>query len=287
MVPLLWKIEGATPSYVFGTIHLPDPRLLDWPPSLSEAFEQADVLYTEIPLDLMTQTKAMQAMMLPGEETLQDHLPQDLYRRLAAYVEKHGQTIVFLNKWKIWAATVQLALLDHLEAMTRYDPLDLALYKKAMLAGAETDALETVQEQIAVFEGFTKQQQIDLLRDSLDQMEQADAEGLGPSEAMLLAYLSGDESELLQTMHESLGSSDPTSDEFYDRLITTRNHRMAERILAKMASRAGKVHFFAVGAGHTVGEEGVVALLRKAGLTVTRIGRSAKTPAAAAGGAKP
>jgi uncharacterized protein YbaP (TraB family) len=46
---------------------------------------------------------------------------------------------------------------------------------------------------------------------------------------------------------------------------------MVDRLLAKRAERPDKTCFFAVGALHYAGETGIIGLLRKKGLTVTRV----------------
>ena len=55
--------------------------------------------------------------------------------------------------------------------------------------------------------------------------------------------------------------------EFEERIVTDRNRRMAERMQPMLTAGAA---FVAVGALHLPGEEGIVALLREAGWTVTR-----------------
>ena len=58
---------------------------------------------------------------------------------------------------------------------------------------------------------------------------------------------------------------------FMDALLIQRNHVMAERIGEKLKAAPGKGLFFAIGAGHLIGEEGVLKLLEKQGLKVTRV----------------
>jgi hypothetical protein len=47
---LIWKIEkdGLRPSYLFGTIHLADPRLLTLKPAVRKAFDESSTLGLEI-----------------------------------------------------------------------------------------------------------------------------------------------------------------------------------------------------------------------------------------------
>ena len=48
--PFLYRIDGAVPSHLFGTIHLPDERVLELPSSVERALDDADAVYTEVKL---------------------------------------------------------------------------------------------------------------------------------------------------------------------------------------------------------------------------------------------
>ena len=45
--PALIELDTEPPSWLFGTIHLPDPRVTRLHPDAARAFEQADAVYTE------------------------------------------------------------------------------------------------------------------------------------------------------------------------------------------------------------------------------------------------
>jgi uncharacterized protein YbaP (TraB family) len=55
------------------------------------------------------------------------------------------------------------------------------------------------------------------------------------------------------------------------RVLDARNRVMVDRLLAKRAERPNKTLFFAVGTLHYAGNEGIIALLEKKGLKVTRV----------------
>jgi uncharacterized protein YbaP (TraB family) len=87
----------------------------------------------------------------------------------------------------------------------------------------------------------------------------------------LTLYLSGDEEKLVEKSMESLESSDALSDKYLDVLMTSRNIRMADRIAQKLRANPGKSYFFAIGAGHYPGTDGIVALLQQKGFSVSRV----------------
>ncbi len=61
---------------------------------------------------------------------------------------------------------------------------------------------------------------------------------------------------------------DPSLKDMYDELITNRNYAMTEKIEGFL--KTDKNYFVVVGAGHVIGEEGIVALLRKKAYRVSQ-----------------
>ena len=80
--PFLWKTESQQSSYLFGTIHLADPRATTLHSSVETAFEVSDYVYTEIPLDTKDMLSQVSHLMLEGNTTLVDLVPSEYYREL-------------------------------------------------------------------------------------------------------------------------------------------------------------------------------------------------------------
>jgi hypothetical protein len=270
--PFLWRIDGPAPAYLFGTIHLPDPRLFPLPRAVQSAFDSADVVYTEIDMAPETQRRALGHLLLPGNETLRRVLPPPLYERLAAYLAAHGGTIDAVLRLKVWAAAATLPQLAYAERFRRGEPpLDLFLFNEARLAGKDTAALETIEMQVAAMESQGRAGEIALLRETLEQLEAADRVGENPIDELIVAYLAGDAEQLL-----ALANADVRSDSSRDlmkRLLDGRNRTMATEIQRSLGERPDDVHFFAAGALHFPGEAGIVALLLAQGLKVERVAR--------------
>ena len=270
--PFLWKIEGAKPSYVFGTIHLSNPEVTKLTPATQKAFDSADALYTEVPMDKANQLKAAGALM--GAESLSDVLPKDLYARADAELRRINPVLTLepLGKLKIWALAITLVLIEEQLKNPGGQPLDAILYANAEGAGKQVGGIETFEEQVGVFDAFSKDEQIVMLRATLDDMERARKEGRSPLDEMRKAYLGGDLEKLDKLMNEWMTGLDPKLlARFMDALLTKRNHGMAERISAKVKTAPDKSQFFAIGAAHLIGDEGVLKLLEKQGLKVTRV----------------
>jgi uncharacterized protein YbaP (TraB family) len=280
--PLLWAVGRTNPSYLFGTIHLPDPRVVTLSPSVERALSDAGSLVTEIPMDAALQMSVMGKVMLPGDQTLADVIGAPLAARFDRAIEQSlpkdsppgtAQMLgKLMNRMKPWAAMTQLSLLEFLpDMMAGRKPLDAMLWERAQKAGKEVGALETIDEQLAVFEQFSIPEQKRLLELTLDGLDEARGKPKSPTQELIDAYLTGDLDVLSRAMNDAMKGDRELMTRFTSVALDARNVVMATRIRARLSEHPGTRYFFAVGAAHYAGDGGVVALLRKAGLEVTRV----------------
>ncbi len=279
--PFLWRVDGKTPLYLFGTIHVPDDRVLALPPSVLKAFTESTAVYTEIPMDSATQMGVMGKVMLPDGTQLSDVIGERLYARMTAAAEKtlgaeHAGMGAMLGplfqRMKPWAAMSQLSLLEFLpEMLAGKQPLDAMLYSRAQADGKKVGALETPDEQIAVFESFTVSEQTRMLELTLDEIERVKPGEQTQTQALIDAYLSGDMNVVSQVMEDAMTGDRALMARFQDIAITRRNTQMTQRIQALRREQPSTVFFIAVGTAHYAGSTGIVAQLQKAGLKVARV----------------
>jgi uncharacterized protein YbaP (TraB family) len=279
--PFLWRVEGRTPLYLFGTIHVPDDRVLTLSPSVLKAFTDSAAVYTEIPMDSATQMGVLGKVMLPDGTQLSEVIGERLYNRMTAAAEKtlgaeHAGLGTMLGplfqRMKPWAAMSQLSLLEFLpDIMAGKQPLDSMLYARAQAEGKKVGALETPDEQIAVFESFSLREQTRMLELTLDEIERVKPGGRTQTQELIDAYLSGDMAIVSNVMEDAMSGDRALMARFQDIAITRRNNHMSERILALRKDQPSTVLFVAVGTAHYAGSTGIVAQLQKAGLKVTRV----------------
>lgn len=273
--PFLWKIDagGAKPAHLFGSIHVPSPLTTNLPAVVDRALAAADVVLCEMPLD---QAAVMQAAVLAmtAKRPLSEALPADLRDRADAELRRimPALTLQALDRAEIWVLSFQLMLLGDQMKYPDVLPLDLLVYRRGETAGREVGGLETVREQIDAMNSFTHDEQLELLRATLDDCAKARAEGRTPTQDLLAFYLTGDAEALTKEADRTLSAYAPDlRKRFEEGLVASRNKRMAERIVAKLKAAPEKQHFIAIGALHVVGDGSVVDLLRQAGLKVERV----------------
>lgn len=276
--PLLWVIEGPTPSYVYGTIHLPDDRVITLPDVVEKALAASDAVYTEIPMDGMTQMKAASRVMLPPDKSLSDILPKKLYERTEAYLQKKGLPIQAFQQVKVVMVATQLPLLDYLQELQTKPVLDQMIYKMGQEANKMTGGIETVDEQFDALESLTEKEQVKLLERTLDLLEESAAEGESVTEKMIVAYYGGNVKKLMDVMNAYLDMDNPVDRKLFNKLIVERDERMAKRIVKMRRENPERSYFFAIGAGHLGTDKGVLAQLKEHGLKLRRLNAGDAVP---------
>lgn len=272
--PFLWRVEkGAAEGYVFGTVHLGDPRLRILPPAVNAAFERSAVVYTEIPFDPPSLAEAQRGTRAPDGEDLRQRLPEDLFREagdLLAAIDESLHMGTFTDM-RVWAFALELVTL---EARLRHPfiiPMDYQLYQRALQEGRVVRALETVEEQLAVFQKMTPEEEETMLRDTLAHLRDARGEGSDPMEDLIRVYLSGDTEALAALMDVWLGEASAGGGDFRDALLARRDAVMADRMIAHLQGEPERIHFFAVGAAHLISGNGILDHLEAAGWRVSRV----------------
>ena len=263
---LLWEIRGDSlekPSYLYGTIHMigkDDYFLTD---STKAAFDRAERVTFEINMEDMTDFSVifslMTKVMMNGGVTLPDLLSKEDY----AFVEKKfnamGLPMMMLNRLKPMFLSVFASgdmepggLSNGSLVSYEVEFMEMAQKDQKEMAG-----LETVEYQMSMFDSIPYKAQAQMLVESL----RAGNDGSDEFEQMVKMYKTQD-IEAMQKMFDEGGGG---VGEYEDLLLANRNRNWIP-IMARMMKE--KPTFFAVGAGHLGGEQGVIQLLRDAGYTL-------------------
>lgn len=268
--PFLWRVDGEVPSYLFGTIHLPDERATDVHPEVEAALGTADAVFTELAMDQMVSPKLVAALQIPDGKTLGDIAPAALVERVGKKLGLPDGSRASALRVRPFALSVQVVLQRRASTGTA---LDMQIYKDAKSAGKQVGGLETIEEQLAAMGSLDLAGELGLLTVSLDVLDDFERRGRDLCDEMLDAYCDGDTRRLL-SFFDLMGGEGSPWQTLSRSLLTDRNLRMAERI-DRMLHDAPKRRFvFAVGAGHLVGATSVVDLLRARGYVVTRVPES-------------
>lgn len=264
----LWEVAHPDPAieggHLFGTFHVGDGSALD--PAIASALEQADAVALELSPDETTPARAASALISRGRletgQTLADLLPEETFRALEDRFAGQEVEWLGLQHMKPWVTLFQLIASVFADSgMTGEGGAESLLQSQA--DGRPVLGLETIEEQIAIFDSLSLESQIRAIEDLL---VEGDTSGDMVSE-LVRAWRTGDDETLARLSFA--GSEDPDMRRFYDALYFDRNELLSERIDALM--REGGNTFVGVGAAHMLGERGIPSLLSKRGFVLRRV----------------
>jgi uncharacterized protein YbaP (TraB family) len=259
---LLWKIEGhgIEPGYLFGTIHLEDPRVTRLPPVVQDVFNSATRLITEVEMHPAARARYSERMRLSPGGALQRQLGAPLYQRLVHILdEDYALPESVLDKLKPWAVFTLLSR----PAPVSGRVLDDVLEAQAVQQGKSIHGLETVDELVAAMEGLSVDDQIEILADTVCNRDQL----VGQLEELTTLYLHQNVAAML-AINAGSHHDEAVFERFMERTLYQRNRRMALRIRDWLDD--GNV-FIAVGALHLAGERGILRSLEIEGYRIARI----------------
>ncbi len=268
---ILYKAESSTATvYVLGSIHLAKPELYPLKKPIEEAYKESDVLVVELdpssPHSMQVIQNSMMALgMYPPGKSLKTELSAQTYKSLQTYLKAVGLSLEIMQPMRPWTVMLQLSVME----MVRlgYDPnlgIDQHFLQKAKRDRKKVLELESAESQMALLSKNDKQFQDLLLRYTLEEMHEMEP----MLNKMFKSWKEGD-AKTLATIVDSSLVVDPRLRGIYEELITKRNYKMTEKILGYLKTK--KRYFVVVGAGHVVGNEGIVALLQKHGFKVTQL----------------
>lgn len=264
---LLWKIEGndiAAPSYLYGTIHMINTEDYFLPDGTLSAIDASDQMVFEIDMNEMNDMSAImgimgQAFMKDGK-TLSDLLSAEDYQLVSDHFKKIGLPLMMLERIKPAFLSVFAADMDP-QGMQNgsIKSYEMEFFKMAEETSKPVAGLETIEYQMSVFDQIPYEDQAQML---IDAIKSGDS-GADQFKQMVEIYKAQDIQGMISMFEEDETMSSGNNN---DLLLVQRNKNWIP-IMSEMM-KTQKV-FFAVGAGHLAGKDGVVHLLRKAGYKLT------------------
>ena len=253
---LLWEVSGnglEKPSYLYGTIHMICGSDFFMSEKAKKAFESSNKLVLEINFADPNEMSDIQKMAM-GKEPLSKKLSPEQLSRLDAILKKEtGMTVQQVDGFSLMTVM-------SLISMKSFGCTDLKFYEMEFIEQAkkrniEVGGLETVKSQFSILENaYSNDEMIDLLNEST------------PEETTKLVSLyKGENVDAAYVLATDLKF---TSEKTKKAILDDRNKNWVKDMPEVMKKESV---FFAVGAAHLGGEEGVINLLRKAGYKVKPI----------------
>ncbi len=263
---LLWKIEkpGQQPSHIFGTMHVGDPRVVNLAPEVEYAFINADRFGMEMLLTLAAEGKIISGSFFNDGRTLKSIMQKDDYRKLLDLLNRRlYMPESMVTNMRPWAVLVML-MMPRPGDSDKESALDMMLYRRAAVRKIPLLGLETPEEQLAVFETMSVEDQVWMLNRSVEEFNELSEQ----IPLMLKAYVNRDLEGLVKLQDKYMYDDSEIDDIFMHELVDKRNIRMVDRMQDFLAQGNA---FIAIGALHLPGKDGVLHLLEQKGYRVSSV----------------
>jgi uncharacterized protein YbaP (TraB family) len=263
----LWSVEGRKSTvYIVGSIHILKRDSYPLPAAIENIFNCCNKIVFETDLDGMKSPEIQNMMvklgMFPAGQTLSKNITQDTYALLREKLHDSGIPVDRFEQFKPWFISINLASME-LERMG-FDPalgIDRLFFERAKQEKKKTLYLETNAFQINLFGRLNRQRQEILLKQTLQELNIIETE----FREMIAAWRTGD----AELFHSVISKSFNEYPYLYNRLIIRRNREWIPKII-KLMNQQGDA-LIIVGAGHLVGKDSVLDLLKKKGYEANQL----------------
>jgi uncharacterized protein YbaP (TraB family) len=258
---LLWRIDkaGSKTSWLFGTMHMICSEDYLWTEAMEQGLRQSSLVCLEMDMDdPATIMQVAAGMMDTGGRTLRDYFTPQQYERLEQYVrDSLGMNLALFSRMKPFA--LQALFVTNIDDCSEQLSYESEIMNAAKKQGKEVVGLETAAQQLALVDRISVDSIVAAVMEMVDNPDPGTAE----YQAMLAAYRSQDLERLHRIVMETEGIA-----ELSGPFLEERNRAWIGRMAELMQ---GESVFFAVGAGHLWGAQGLIQLLRERGYTVTPV----------------
>lgn len=264
----LWKVSDNNSSvYLLGSVHFANADYYPLSDAINNAFKTSDTLAVEVDVSNLDPVKTQQLVQQMGtyqdQRTLKDELNPTTYQKLVTYLASQNLPIRLVEKQKPGMLIMSLT------------SLELAKLGMTPEFGIDQHFLTLAKGNKTIVELESLQQQLDLLL-NLENPDQVMSQTLEefPSFPVLAnklfnAWQSGNTAQMEELLINEPLQKNPESKSFFDKMFTERNLTMTDKIKGYL--KQNNTVFVILGAGHLIGENGIVSLLHEAGLKTQRL----------------
>ncbi len=262
----LWELHGKHNTvYLLGSIHV--LRLSDYPlpPVVLQAYRDAKSVLMEVNLQEISseqvQAEMLGSAVLPEGKTLPDVLGRERYGRADALAHEVGVELSLFDQFAPWFAAEAISQLQLTQLGFQPEAgVEMYFMDRARSDGKSVAGLETVHDQISLFQNMSLDTQAEYLLSSLEQAHDLPKE----VDAMVRAWQRGDTQWFATQLQSELGK-DPR---LYQSVLVARNRKWLPKIEALLDD--DRNYLVIVGTGHLVGQGSVIDLLKKDGIGATQ-----------------
>jgi uncharacterized protein len=265
-VHALWEIHGKHNTiYLLGSIHVLRPSDYPLAPELLDAYTHVQSIYMEVNLQDIDaqsmQAELLASAMLRDGRTLPGILGKQRYDHAAALAHDVGVDLSNFDQFAPWFAAEAISQLQLMQlGFQPQSGVEMYFLQRAKSDAKSVAGLETVHDQIALFDALPMDAQAEYLLSSLEEAHDLPKE----VDSMVKAWNRGDTLWFERQLKSEFGR-DPS---LYQSVLVARNRKWIPKIEALL--KEDKNYLIIVGTGHLVGAGSVIDLLKKDGIGATQ-----------------
>lgn len=262
----LWAVKSRRATvYLLGSLHLAPAEMFPLDPRIEKAFARADVLVIEADPAALDQPRVQALLREQGLYPPGQSLSGQLSPRTRAKAEALQISLAPYNRLRPWLAALTLQG-EELRKLG-YEPeygLDLYFLDQARQAGKPVLTLETVEGQLRLLIELSKKDEDLYMYYALAELENLKEQ----VEGLVAAWKAGD-AEAMEAFLEGQLEKHPEFKSLEREFIFGRNKGMLARLEEYLQDE--QTYFVVVGAGHLVGQQGLLARLQGQGYEVSQL----------------
>jgi uncharacterized protein YbaP (TraB family) len=260
---ILWQVsDGDSEVFLLGSIHALKDGMYPLDDEILAAFEESEALAVEFDVRNADQMAAAQYMVFQDGRTLDSVLSPEKFRevvdRLISVVPQMNEPMI--KMFKPWAAGLTITQMEMMgSGASPENGIDMHFLKKAdQRKIGDKDFkiydMESMEGQLKLFDDmFTGGDEI------IDYFLDSSNSGTEFLDEVSSHWEKGDAKAIDKLINGELGKTDIAS-ELKEKLLTTRNKNMTDKVLGYLEEN--KKVFVVVGAGHLVGDTGIVEMMK-------------------------
>jgi uncharacterized protein YbaP (TraB family) len=262
----VWIVKtDSSVMYIGGTIHLLRESDRPFPPEFDRAYNASEILVFETDFVQLSTPEIQQAIMAKATysdgQRLDKVLSAEAYKKLEEYCTEKGLPMASMNQFKPSMIMMTMMGLEFLKLGIDQEGIDAFYHSKAMSDKKAIECLETVEDQVEIITSMGDGNESAFILYSIDEMSEM-GEGF---DRLVTAWKTGDESTLLDLFFKEVKQNFP---KLYKMMFIDRNLSWLPKIEEYLITP--KTEFVMVGTAHLIGEEGIIAQLKKLGYKVEK-----------------
>ncbi len=267
---LLWQINSSyNKIYILGSIHLGKENLYPLKEEIEKAYKEAEKIVVEVDItkiDALKMNKILKKYAFcPPDKSLKDLISPLTYEKLKKKLKELGIKFEDVENYRPWflATLITDWQFMHLGFYPQYG-IDIYFINKALKDNKEILGIESTEEQLEILYSLSEKEQDLFLLYTLIDLDNFENE----IKQIIEAWKKADADKLASILNLTLIRY-PQFSSLYEKLIYERNKKILNKIEELL--RGDKIYFVIIGAGHLVGERGIIKELKERGYKINQL----------------